>query len=846
MPMSKDNTFLRLYSRLVLIRPKVVVVFLLVIFAIFGYFTKDFRLDASADSLILEHDEDLRYFRKMISRYQTPEFLLLTYTPHKKLFSKRVLANLKKLRDELNQLERVSSVVTVLDVPLLRSPPVSLKDLKSTVKSLESPDVDLKLAKREFAESPIYQEMLVSADLNSTALIINFVRDEKFEGLVSRRSNLNEKKYEGNLTPAETAELARVSGQYKQYLDRMRISRHDDIVAVRKIMGGYRSEADLFLGGVPMVVDDMISFIKNDLKVFGLGMLLFLVFTLGVIFKKIRWVVLPLLCCAFSAMVMIGFLGIFGWEVTVISSNFISLQIIITMSFTIHLIVRYRELLRNQPETDNQTLVRGAVRDIFSPCLFSCLTTIAGFSSLLVCGILPVINFGWMMVMGLSVSLIITFLFFPAGLLCFRKTAPARKKPFGVFVTSFFARITEKYGLAIFSTAFILAILIGLGVSRLDVENSFINYFKESTEIYQGMKFIDQKMGGTYPLDIIVNFKELKADESAPGRAGKGDNEFDMFEEFEKTEKGDTKRYWFTEDKLKRLEKIHDYLESLEATGKVLSLATMLKVAAQLYEGRPLDNFELALLFNEMPDRFKKILVDPYVSIANNQARISIRIKDSLKTLRRDAFLKKIESDLTNKLSLGKDQFRLTSMIVLYNNMLQSLFLSQIKTIGITVLMLMVMFMVLFRSLKISIIAIIPNLLSSLSVLGVLGLTKTPLDMMTITIVAVSIGIAVDNTIHYIYRFRREFAKDRCYLSSMSRCHGSIGNAMFYTSLTIIVGFSILALSNFIPTILFGLLTGFAMTMALVAALTLLPRLILVLKPFGPEGDPEPMADNDQ
>lgn len=835
--MIKNNTFLKLYSKIVLNRPKVVVSTLLLIFAIFGFFTADFRLDASTDSLILEHDDDLRYFRKIISRYETPEFLLLTYTPHDDLFSEKVLANLKQLRNEISRMERVSSVITILDVPLLRSPPVSLKEIRSTVKSLESPDVDLNMARVEFKESPIYQQMLVSSDMKTTALVINFVRNKKIEELADRREVLREKKYDGTLLPDEATELEKVSEVYTRYQDRQRDLQHEDIVAVRRIMDRYRSGADLFLGGVPMVVDDMITFIKNDLKVFGFGMLCFLVVTLGIIFRKKRWVFLPMLCCAFSAVVMIGFLGIFGWEVTVISSNFISLQLIITMSFTIHLIVRYRELLRNQPKLANRDLVREAVRVIFLPCLFSCLTTIAGFSSLLVCDILPVINFGWMMVMGLCVSLVVTFLFFPAGLLCLPKLAPDKQRPFGVFVTSFFARITENRGIVIFSASFVIAILIGWGVSRLEVENSFINYFKKSTEIYQGMQFIDREMGGTYALDVIVDFEDLKADSSRPEKIKTADKDFDLFAEFEEEKTQDTQKYWYTEDKLKLIENIHDYLDRLDETGKVMSLATMLKIAAQLYEGKTLDNFELALLFNEMPDRFKEILVDPYVSIENNQARVSVRIKDSLETLRRDAFLKKIKADLVNELDLKKDRFRLTSMIVLYNNMLQSLYMSQIKTIGITVLMLMVMFMVLFRSVKISMIAIIPNLLSSLSVLGVLGLSGTPLDMMTITIVAVSIGIAVDNTIHYIYRFKREFSKDRCYTSTMYRCHGSIGNAMFYTSLTVIIGFSILSLSNFIPTIFFGLLTGLAMAMAFVAALTLLPRLIVVFKPFGPEGD---------
>jgi predicted RND superfamily exporter protein len=575
-------------------------------------------------------------------------------------------------------------------------------------------------------------------------------------------------------------------------------------------MDGYRQDAQLFLGGISIITDDLIRFIKKDLRVFGIGVAFFLVVTLSIIFGKKRWIILPMLCCVFSAISMMGLLGMFGWKVTVISSNFISLQLIITMAITIHLIVRYRDLLRNNPEAEQRQLILDTVRLMLTPCLYAALTTIAGFGSLLLSDILPVRTFGWMMSAGIMVSLMITFLLFPAGLMLLRKGTGKFRRKARFSLTAFFARFTEAHGTVILLISGIIFILSIIGVSRLVVENSFINYFKDTTEIYQGLKVIDEKLGGTTPLDVIVEIDETAA--SAAMLTAKteaaSDKEFDQFEEFE--EKANDEKYWFTSDKMALATKIHDYLDGLPETGKVLSLATMLKIAAKLNNGKPLDNFQLALVYSELPQKFKRTILQPYVSPKHNQLRYSIRVKDSEPALRRDALLIKIRHDLVNNLGLNEKQVHLTGLLVLYNNMLQSLFESQILTLGVVVVALIGMFLILFRSWKIALIAIAPNLLAIGVVLGVMGWLNIPLDMMTITIAAISIGIAVDNTIHYIYRFRFEFQIEGNYTQTVHHCHGSIGLAMYYTSLTIIIGFSILALSNFIPSIYFGLLTGLA------------------------------------
>ncbi|MEE4264135.1 MAG: MMPL family transporter [Desulfobacteraceae bacterium] len=822
------------YDKLILRYPRLVILCILVAIAFLGYKARDFQLDASAETLLLETDKDLQYSRIIKARYGGYDYLVMTYAPDHDLFSDKGLADLTRLRDELLQLKSVSSVVSILDIPLIESPPVPVKELATHIQTLLSPTVDRELAREELKNSPLYQNLLISPDLKTTALQINFWTDRIYEHLISRRDHFLAEQIAGPLMPSEIAKLKQINTELQKGRDGRKKARHLDITKVRAIMESHRKDARLFLGGVSMIADDLISFIKKDLKIFGIGVLFFLVVTLGLIFKNKRWVILPILCCAFSAISMMGLLGMFGWQVTVISSNFISLQLIITMAITIHLIVRYQDLARLKPDAEHRELVFETIRLMLTPCLFTALTTMAGFGSLLLCDILPVRTFGWMMIAGIVVSLLVTFLLFPAGLMVVRKKPTNIRKKSSHSLTSLLAGFTANHGRLILVLSGAMFIISAIGISRLAVENSFIDYFKKSTEIYQGMKVIDQNLGGTTPLDVIVEIDVTKTP-AAGGEAtadANADKEFDEFDEFEKKEKGE--KYWFSADRMTLVKKIHDYLESVPEIGKVLSLGTVLKLAEKLNNGKPLDNFQLALLYGELPDRFKELLLKPYVSVKHNQLRFSVRVRDSEKSLQRNALLKKIRNDLTDKVGLKKENVQLTGLLVLYNNMLQSLFDSQILTLGVVVLALMAMFLILFRSLKLALIAIVPNLLAIGAVLGFMGWAHIPLDMMTITIAAISIGIAVDNSIHYIYRFKNEFSVNPDYIKTLHYCHGSIGYALYYTSVTIILGFSILAFSSFLPTIYFGLLTGLAMLIALVASLTLLPQLLIVFKPFGP------------
>ncbi len=828
------------YDKIILTYPKTILLLLLLSIAALGYQARYLEIDASAETLLLEDDKDLAFTRKVNQRYGNQDFLVLTFTPKAELLADSTLNTLKQLSNELQALDRVDSVLTILNVPLLESPPKPVKELLENVPTLSSPGIDKELAKKEFLNSPIYSDNLVSPDFKTTALLVNLHDDPLYRELLQQRNHLRSKEKDGAISVVEQKELEEVLIRFKKHRDKMRIVENKNISKVRAIAQKYRGEAKIFLGGASMVADDLVTFIRSDLKVFGSAVLAFLVVTLWIIFRQLRWILLPVITCSFSVLTTSGFLGLFGWEVTVISSNFISIQLIITMAITIHLIVRYRELARLNPDIDQRQLILDSTMFMARPCTFAVLTTVVGFGSLVLSGILPVMNFGWMMSAGIGVSLFLTFLIFPVLLMQMPKIMPNTSFESRFALTKIFADITERHGRTILVVSICALIISVIGAARLNVENSFIDYFQEDTEIYQGMKVIDQQLGGTTPLDLIVQLEKSETDppqqeaESTDVEELEDEEEFDSFEE-EFEESAGEAQYWFTAEKMEQIEEIHDYLDGLDQTGKVLSLGTMLKVGKTLNSGEPLDNFLLALIYNELPEEFREIVLDPYVSVEHNEARFYVRIRDSEPDLRRNELLMQIKQDLPSKLGIPEEKGQLASLLVLYNNMLQSLFRSQILTLGAVILSFLIMFMFLFRSLIIALIAIFPNVLSIGVVLGFMGWMGIPLDMMTITIAAISVGIAVDNTIHYIHRFRHEFKTDSNYLASMYRSHESIGYAMYYTSITIIIGFSILVFSKFIPSIYFGLLTGLAMLIALLAALTLLPQLLIIIKPFGSE-----------
>jgi len=826
------NGFSKAYNRIILGHPIVVLIVLLLLLSFFSYHAKDFKLDASPDTLLLEDDKDLKIFREINTRYNIKDFLVVTFTPYEDLFSEGSLKRLKELREELKSLERVDSVVTLLDIPLLETSGLELSEItEENVKTLEDPGVDTERAKKEILESPIYKDFILGADGQITALAVYLKKDTYFSELVKKRDQLLTKRRSATLSQSEQSQLEKYMAEYEDYYAAFNKQRHQDIEKIRSIIRPYEKYAVVHLGGVPMVADDMITFISNDLVIFGFGVFIFIVVTLTIIFREIRWVILPLLSCFFAVLIMIGMLGFLNWKVTVISSNFISLMLILTMSMNIHLSVRYRQLCRDKSSEEQADIVFTTTKRMVWPCLYAALTTILAFSSLVFSGIRPVIDFGWMMAIGLCVTFLTSFLLFPAVLMLLKKSSSLITDKRQSAITSRLASIARFHGGKVIILSVLLAVISVIGIARLKVENGFINYFSKKTEIYQGMKLIDDKLGGTFPLDIILNFGEQQGNSAADGTFNETDDD-DTLEEDDLDWAGDSDPadYWLTPFKVERIKEVHDYLAGLPEIGKVLSLASVIRVAEQLNKGKEFDGIELGVLNKKIPDNIRSDMVDPYISVDNNEARISVRILDSLEDIRRKDLLERISSDLSSK--FGENSVTIAGMLVLYNNMLQSLFRSQILTLGIVLLGIAIMLLVLFRSITLSIIGIIPNLLAIGIVLGIMGLMDIPLDMMTITIAAITMGIAIDNSIHYIYRFREEFAKNGNYAETLHLCHGNVGKAILNTSVTIIFGFSILVLSNFIPTIYFGVFTGLAMFIALLSVLALLPKLILVWRPF--------------
>jgi uncharacterized protein len=828
------------YDTLVLHNPKLVLAVLLSILVFFGYHTKDFKLDASADSLLLEDDVDLQVLRNINERYPSSDLLVVTYTPDKDLFSDQALEPLKQLRGELKKVTSVNTVFTILDAPLFNSSDQDIQEMIDDMPSLEKPGIDRAKAKEELVNSPIYRDLIVSVDGRTAALLLELAVDEQFNRLLKSRNELRAKKRHTGLSAEETRTLQRITAEYDQVHEASNEQRHLDIAHIRDIIEPYRKHGDLHLGGLPMITDDMVTFVRNDLIVFGGGVLAFLIIILTAIFRKLRWIVLPLLSCFYAGLIMIGVLGLTGWKVTVISSNFLALMLIITISMNIHLIVRYLQLHRDHPGDDQLALVRTTTHKMVRPCLYTALTTILGFGSLVVSDIKPVIDFGWMMSAGLAVTFATSFLLFPTLLLVMEKIESKSTVENDRFLLpAYLARLTEFQGNKILVLAVMLTVVSVAGITLLRVENSFINYFSDDTEIYQGLKLVDEQLGGTTPLEILIKFEDDYEELTPEDLKEMTPEEIQMEREYMEAIR--TKpELWFTPTKVQIIKKAHDYLDGLPEIGKVLSLASSVRVVEN-YAEKELDGMDMALLYTKVPASVRRSLIEPFVSIGDNEARLMARVMDSKPDLRREELLETVRRDLGKKHGFGQlgthkiliKDVTVSGLLVLYNNMLQSLFESQIKSIGVVMLGIAIMFLVLFRSITLSIIGILPNMLGAVVVLGVMGWSKIPMDMMTITIAAITIGIAVDNGIHYIYRFREEYALTHSYVETLHICHSNIGKAVFYTTMTIIFGFSILMLSNFIPTIYFGVLTGAAMFIALLAALTVLPKLILLWKPFG-------------
>lgn len=885
------QTLISLYNTVLFKHAKLVLGLFVLLLVALSQYSDNFRLDASSDSLVLENDQSLKYFREVVAKYSGSELLILTYSPlstdsneETDLFSDEVLNDISSLREKLLTLDDAKSIISILDVPLVQSPPVTLAELNGSPQYLLSDKTNRDLAREELRSSQLYRDLLVSNDFSTTAIVVSLNSNPEVTQLYNKRTELRELRDTVDLNDQQEQELDQVTLEHQH---KAAIAQEDQtklIEAVRDIASQHEDKATIFLGGLPMIVVDSAQFIESDVVIFGSAAILVIILILAIAFRQIGWVVMPLITCGVTGFIVVCLLGLLNWPISVVSSNFLSLLLITTLSLNIHLIVRYRELSKEKPESDHQSLLSEAVRSKFIPCVYTALTTMVAFASLIVSGIRPVIDFGWIMCLGIIVAVVTTFSIFPALATLIRvKRANQNRDALSKVILAGAQSATKKTTMV--TTGFLIVFAIAVfGLLNLTVENRFIDYFKPETEIYQGMLKIDEKLGGTTPLDIILDapdsfFQQQKIQEeqrlarefelqqqvnqsgAVDDLAGFEDDfldgfegefeddlldgfedefEDDFFDDFEDDFEDNSapqsnltvSSYWFNELGLTKIKAIQASLEALPETGKVLSLATSMSVFDNLKDAKPMDDFDLAFMHSVLSQEIKDTLFTPYMSVDGNQLHINIRVFESHQGLDRNKLIDTIRAMLISEHDLEDEQINISGMLVLYNNMLNSLFSSQIMTLGAVFLAIFFMFIVLFRNVKLAFITIVPNLFSAGVVLGVMGIFKIPLDLMTITIAAISVGIAVDNSIHFVHRFKDEFLVNNNYQHSIKTAIDNVGQAMFYTTLVVTSGFLIMVFSNFVPTMYFGILTALAMVTALVANLIMLPLLIAKTKPI--------------
>ena len=799
-------------------------VFLLTIVSAFGL--SNFKLDASSDALVLENDESFKTYREAEDEFGDSSFLIVTYEPKRDLFSDFSINRIANLENDLKSIDGVDSVLSLLDAPIFFQPRVGLSEVADNLKDLTFDDIDLELAKDEIINNPIYKELIISKDGKLTAMQVVLRGNDEYDKLISERYDILEsldsrEPLTSTVKVGLLDKLSEINSRISQLNNQESEFSKILINNIRQTLDKYRNDATIYLGGPSMIATDMMEYIQSDLMIFGSAVALIFAAMLYLFFGSLWLVVLPLMNAFLATFITAGFLGYMDWKISVVSSNFIALLLILTISLTVHLLVKINEL---KQENDFKNAIIKGYEQMFAPCFFAALTTAVAFMSLTFGELKPVIEFGKMMAFGISIAFVLTFTFLPCAIYLIKNTDT--KDYLSLHrITQSLLSFSKSYK-NIISISFVCAFAVLLiGISKLQVENRFIDYFDKDTEIYKGMYEIDSKLGGTATLDIIISqpdetFESIEIDDEF--------FEDDLFDDENSSAAG----YWWNIYSLNELEKIHDYLDSIPEIGKVLSVASGVKLAREINNGEDLNDLELALLRSVLPEDIRESLLYSYINKDDSVVRISTRVNESASNLNRNELLKKINHDLQNRFNLKPDQYEITGLAVLYNNMLQSLFQSQIGSLLIVFAVISLMLFLIFKSIKVMIIGLVPNIFVASSVMGLLGLLSIPLDIMTITVAAISVGMAVDNTIHYIYRYKKELKKHDAVDLALKNAHSTTGRAIFYTATTISAGFCILSLSNFFPTILFGLFTSIAMVLAFISSLTLLPNLLVKYKVF--------------
>jgi predicted RND superfamily exporter protein len=795
--------------------PRTVVFVTLCLLGVAGYYMSHFRFDASSETLVVEGDPDLAMYERVTELFGGDDFLFLTFRPHDhQPISRPALDTLERIVTELSAVPGVSGVFSVLDAPLLKSPPVSFSELADGLPTLRSVDVDLAMAQAELVSSPFFNELLITGDGTATAIKIDLATNQALRAATEAREALRGR--------GETSgrQWSQVNTAYRQEREAYLAEREELIANVRVLQDKFSDAGTLHLGGVPMIAADMIAYVKRDLSVFGGSVIGLMIAALALFFRSTRWVVLPLLAAGISVAFTVGVLGFLDWQATVISSNFVSLLGITTVSLTIHLIVHYRELQHTRADLGRKSLVFDTMREKFAPCFFTALTTMAAFGSLTASGIVPVEDFGWMMCIGILISFLVTFTFFPAALLLLRRdTVSSTVGNTNHFIRSLGELTRWRPGLIVVLGT-VTAVGAYFGIAQVSLDNRFAEYFDQETEIYQGMRYIDEQLGGTIPFDVVLSFPPYEEESF--------DEDDDFFFD-EQDPDPYPERYWYSRGMLDRLEQVHRFVAAQPQVGKVLSLTALEDFAREFTEdGGKLSSLEIVAVLGAIPENLHEEIIRPYASPSTGKLRISGRIVESGPFFDREVFRQQIVAFGASEVAFAPGEVEVTGMMVLFNSMLEQLLDSQIDTLVYVLLAVFVMFMLLLRSLPHALLGMIPNTLAAATVIAGMGYTGVPLDMMTTTIAAICIGIGVDDTIHYLHRFRLEYERWGDARVAVSFSHASIGRALYFTSVTVMVGFSVLYFSNFVPTVMFGIWTAVAMALALLANLVLLPSLLVL------------------
>ena len=804
----------------------VILFFVFVVSVISGFGLSNFKLDASSDALVLENDESLKAYREAEDEFGDSSFLIITYEPNQELFSDYSINRIANLENDLKNIDGVDSVLSLLDAPIFFQPKVGLTQVADNLKDLTFEDIDLQLAKEEIINNPIYKELIISNDGSLTAMQVVLRGNDEYDLLIKERYDLldtlsSKEPLSNDVKVNLQKRLADINKRVSTLNNQESDFNKQLIRNIRNVISKYKDDATIYLGGPSMIATDMMQYIESDLVIFGSAVALIFAVMLFIFFGSVWFVILPLMNAFLATFITAGFLGYMDWKISVVSSNFIALLLILTISLTVHLLVKINEIKK---ETNYKDAIIQGYDQMFAPCFFAALTTAVAFLSLTFGDLKPVIEFGKMMAFGIFIAFILTFTFLPCALYLINQSNTKDYLSLHKITQSLlnFSQNNKQSIILLFVSCF--AILC-FGISKLEVENRFIDYFDKETEIYKGMYEIDSKLGGTATLDIIItqpddNFESIDIQDEF--------FEDDLFED----ETSEAAGYWWNIYSLNELERIHDYLDSIPEIGKVLSVASGVKLARQINDGEDLNDLELALLRSVLPEDIRESLLYSYINKDDSVVRISTRVNESSSDLNRNDLLSMIDNDLQNKFNLDPTQYEMTGLAVLYNNMLQSLFKSQIGSLLIVFAVISLMLFLIFKSIKVMIIGLIPNIFVASSVMGLLGLLSIPLDIMTITVAAISVGMAVDNTIHYIYRYKKELKINKSTEVALINAHATTGRAIFYTASTIAAGFCILSLSNFFPTILFGLFTSIAMILAFISSLTLLPNLLVKYKVF--------------